>query len=133
MDLMVQRPSLDGGTSRDDIPPNLKHIALLKKTLISACFACYGFVLIEFLPQGPKYNSQFFTRTVLPSVQRKLARCHPKLRATTARLHFDNIKPHTCKTVIENIEEFTFIPGPQLPHLPDIKACKFFLFVDLNR
>jgi hypothetical protein len=46
---------------RDDIQPNSKHIISSEKTMISAYLCLCGFVSIEFVPDGEKYNSLFFT------------------------------------------------------------------------
>jgi transposase len=80
-----------------------------------------------------KYNSQFFTETVLPSIENKHAECRPKLRTTTAHLHVDNAKPHTSKMSIEKIKELGFILVPQPPYSPDLAPCDFFLFGYLKR
>jgi hypothetical protein len=76
---------------------------------------------------GQKYNSQFFTETARPSIEKKLAECRPKLRTTAAELHVDNAKPLTSKMSIEKIEELCFILVPQPPHSPDLAPCNFFL------
>jgi hypothetical protein len=52
---------------------------LIKKAMVSAYFSRCGFVPVEFLPMGQKCHSQFFTETVLPSIEKKLAECRPKL------------------------------------------------------
>jgi histone-lysine N-methyltransferase SETMAR len=96
--------------------------------MVSAYFSRCGFVSVEFLPMGQKYNSQFFTETVLPSIEKKLAKYRPKLRTTAAHLHVDNAKPYTSKMSIEKIEELGFILVPQPPHSPDLAPCDFFLF-----
>jgi hypothetical protein len=77
---------------------------------------------------GKKYNSQFFIETVLPSIEKKLAECRPKLQTTAPHLHVDNAKPHISKMSIEKIEELGFILVPQPPYLPDLAPCHFFLF-----
>jgi hypothetical protein len=79
---------------RDELLPNVKRTISSKKTLVSAYFSFCGFVSIKFLPMGQKHNSQFFTETVLPSIENKLAQCRPKLRTTVAYLHVDNAEPH---------------------------------------
>jgi histone-lysine N-methyltransferase SETMAR len=96
--------------------------------MVSAYFSRCAFVSVEFLPMGQKYNSQFFTETVLPSIEKKLALCRPKLRITTAHLHVDNAKPHTSRMSIEKIEELGFITVPQPLYSPDLAPCDFFLF-----
>jgi histone-lysine N-methyltransferase SETMAR len=104
-----------------------------KKTIVSAYFSRCGFVSVEFLPMGQKYNSQFFTETVLPSIETKLAECRPKLRTTAAHLHVDNAKPHTSKMSIEKIEELGFILVPQPPCFPDRALYDYFLFDDMKQ
>jgi histone-lysine N-methyltransferase SETMAR len=116
------------GTSRDELPSNVKRTISSKKTTVSAYFLRCGFVSVEFIPMGQKYNSQFFTETVLPSIEKKLAECRPKLRTTAAHLHVDNAKPHTSKMSIEKSEELDFILVPQPPYSPDLAPCDFFLF-----
>jgi histone-lysine N-methyltransferase SETMAR len=96
--------------------------------MVSAYFTPCGFVSVEFLRLRQKHNSQFFTETVLPSIEKKLAECHPKLRTTAARLHVDNAKSHTSKMSIEEIEELGFILMPQPPYSPNVAPCDFFLF-----
>jgi transposase len=113
---------------RDELPPNVKRTISSKKTMVSAHCSLCGFVSVEFLPMGQKYNSQFFTETVLPSTEKKHAECHPKLRTTAAHLRVDNAKPHTSKMSIEKIEELGFILVPQPPYSPDLAACDLFLF-----
>jgi hypothetical protein len=95
--------------------------------MVSAYFSPCDFVSIEFLPIRQKYNSQFFTETVLPSIEKKHAKCRPKLRTTTAHLHVDNAKSHTCKMSIEMIEKLGFILVPQPPCSLDLAPCDFFL------
>jgi histone-lysine N-methyltransferase SETMAR len=113
---------------RDELPPNVKRTISSKKTMVSAHFSRCGFVSIEFLSIGQKYHSQFFTETVLPSSEKKVAERRPKLRTITAHIHVDNAKPHTSKMSIEKIEELGFILVPQPPYSPDLARCDFFLF-----
>jgi hypothetical protein len=94
---------------RDDIPPNSKSIISSQLMTVSVDFARCDFVSRECLPQGQKYNSQFFTQTVLPSINRKLTGCRPKLRETAAHLDIDNAKLLTSIISIQKIEELGLI------------------------
>jgi transposase len=71
---------------------------------------------------------QFFTETVLPTIEKKLAECRPKLQTTAAHLHIDNAKTHTSKMSTEKIEELSFSLVAQPPHSPDLAPCDFLLF-----
>jgi hypothetical protein len=113
---------------RDELPPNVKQTISSTKTIVSAYLSRYGFVSVEFLPIRQKYNSQFFAETVLPSIEKKLAECRPKLRTTAAHHHADNAKLHNSKMSIEKIQELGFVLVPQLPYSSDLAPCNFFLF-----
>jgi histone-lysine N-methyltransferase SETMAR len=118
---------------RDELPPNVKRTISSGKTMVSAYFSRCGFVSVEFLPIGQKYNPQFFTETVLPSIEKKGAECRPKLRAIAAYLHVDNAKPQTSKMSIEKIEELGFILVPQPLYSHDLARCDFILFAYLKQ
>jgi histone-lysine N-methyltransferase SETMAR len=96
--------------------------------MVSAYFSRCGFVSVEFLPMRRKYNSQVFSETVIPSIEKKLAECRPKLRTTADHLRVDKAKPQTSKMSIEKIEELGFILVPQPLYSPDLAPCDFFLF-----
>jgi hypothetical protein len=68
----------------------------------------------------------------LPSIEKKLAEGHPRLRATAPHLHIDNVRPHTSKISIEKIEELEFIWIPRCLYSLDIAPCHLFLFGDLQ-
>jgi histone-lysine N-methyltransferase SETMAR len=113
--------------NRDEPPPNVKRTISSKTTMVSAYFSRFDFVSVEFLPMEQKYNSQFFTETVLPSIEKKPAECRQKLRTTAAYLHVDNAKPKSSKISIEKIEELGFILLHRPPYSPDLAPCGFFL------
>jgi histone-lysine N-methyltransferase SETMAR len=112
----------------EDVPDNVKRMISSKKMMLSAYFSRTGFVSIEFLPQRQKCNSQFFTEIILPSLSARLSVRRPKLKATAARLHSDNGKPHNSRLSIEKMEEYGFIRVPQTPYSPDLAPCDFFMF-----
>jgi histone-lysine N-methyltransferase SETMAR len=113
---------------RDELPLSVTRTISSKSKTVSTYFSRCGFVSVEFLPMGQKYNWQFFAETVLPSVEKKHAECCPKLRTTAAHLHFDNAKLHTSKMSVEKIEELGFILVSRLPYSPELAPCDFFLF-----
>jgi histone-lysine N-methyltransferase SETMAR len=66
----------------EDVPANVKRMISSKKTMLSAYFSRTGFVSIEFLSQGQKYNSQFFTETILSSLVAHLSVRRRKRKVT---------------------------------------------------
>jgi hypothetical protein len=113
---------------QEEVPPNVKGMICSKRTMLSAYFSRTGFVSIEFLPQRQNYNSHFFTEIILPSIVENLPVAHPKLKPTAAHLQIDNTKPQNSRLSVQKIEEYGFIRVPQLPDLPDLAPCDFFLF-----
>jgi hypothetical protein len=83
--------------------------------MISAHFSRTGFVYLEFLPQTEKFNSQFFTETILSSLRATFSVCFLKLKAIAANLQIDNGKPHNARLSIRKTEEYGFIRVPQPP------------------
>jgi hypothetical protein len=100
-----------------------------KKPMPSAYLSRTGFVSIEFLPQGQKYNSLSFTEIILASIVENLSVARPKLKATAAYLHLDNTKPHNSRLSIQKIEECGFIRVPQPPYSPDLAPCALRLLL----
>jgi histone-lysine N-methyltransferase SETMAR len=113
---------------RADVPMNAKRTVSSKKTMVSVYFSRQGIISIEFLPRKQKYNSLFFTETILPSIEDKLAERRPELRARGAHLHIDNAKPHTARRSTEEIRRMGINQVPQPPYSPDLAPCDFFLF-----
>lgn len=94
---------------RENRPANERTMIESKKTMLSVYFSRSGFASIEFLPQCPKYNSQAFTETILPSLVTRLPLCRSKLKAKTANLHGDKVKPHNARLFVRKMEEYGFI------------------------
>jgi hypothetical protein len=112
----------------EEVPANVKRMMSSTKTILSAYFSRTGFVSVEFLPQEQKYNSQFFTETILPSLVARLPVRLLKPKARAAHLHLDNAKPHDSRLSLEKMEEHGFIRVPQPSYSPDLALCDFFLF-----
>jgi hypothetical protein len=104
-----------------------------KKTMISAYFTRQGFVSIEALPETERFNSTFFTETILPSIVQSLIVSRPKMQARGYWIHIDNAKPHNSGLSLRKTEELGFIRLPQPPYSHDLAPCDFFLFGYLKK
>jgi hypothetical protein len=100
--------------------------------MLSACFSGHGFVSIEFLPQGERYNLPFFTETVLTSIGNALLVARPRMRVRGTHLYVDNAKPHNSKISLSKTDEMRFVRVTQSLCPPDLAPCDFFLFGDLK-
>jgi hypothetical protein len=84
------------GTRQTEAPTKREADDLVNKAKVSTYFSLCNSVSFEFLPMGQKRNSQFFTETVLLSIDGKLAEYCPKLLGTAAHLHVNNATPPKC-------------------------------------
>jgi hypothetical protein len=62
--------------------------------MVSAYFTRRGFVSVEELPETERFNSIFFTETVLSSIIRFVSILGPKMQAQYYWMHIDNAKHH---------------------------------------
>jgi hypothetical protein len=104
-----------------------------RKTMISAYFTRQRFVSIEALPETERFNSEFFTGTILPSLVRSVSLLRPKMQAQGYWLHIDSAKPYNSVLSLHKTEELGFTRLPQSPYSPDLTPCDFFLFGYLKK
>jgi hypothetical protein len=57
---------------REDVRAKAKKMISSKGMMLSVNFSRTGFVSIQCLPEGQKYDSQFFPETILPSLTASL-------------------------------------------------------------
>jgi hypothetical protein len=117
---------------REDGDTNSKRMLSSRKTIPSTRFSRTGFLSIEFLPQGHKYDSQFFAETVLPSIVASLLVCRPKPKARAARRQMTIAKARDPRSSIQQMEQYRFIRAPQPPYSPNRAPYDFFLFGHLK-
>jgi hypothetical protein len=76
-----------------------------KNTMISAYFTRQGFVSIEALPETERFNSTFFTETILVNIVQSLIVSRPKMQARGYWIHIDNAKSHNSGLSLRKTEE----------------------------
>jgi hypothetical protein len=99
-----------------------------KKMMLSACFSHHGFVSIESFPPGERYDSRFFTETVLPGIEKSLSVAHPRIRAKGFHLHIDDAKLDNSESLLSKTDDMEFIRVLHPPYSPDLAQCDFCLF-----
>jgi hypothetical protein len=66
------------------------------KTILSIYFICQGFVSIETFPKRERFNSDFFSLTILPGIVGSVSVLRSKIRIQGYWLHVDNAKLHNA-------------------------------------
>ena len=86
-----------------------------------------GILLVDRLPKGVKFNSQYMVSNILTPVCDMLS---DEISSSKRRLilHMDNAKPHRGKIVDAFIESSHLRKAPQPEYSPDVAPSDFFLF-----
>ena len=90
-----------------------------------------GFLVVDLLPEGMHFNSEYFINNILEKIfqiiAERRAECHRKVT-----LHFDNARPHTARKVTQYMGVRHMKRAPHPPFSPDIAASDFYLFCYLK-
>jgi histone-lysine N-methyltransferase SETMAR len=96
--------------------------------MITIVWGPSGFKVIDMLPKGTKFNSNYYITHILTPLCEILKSTEEKNPFRNYVLHADNAKPHVGKLVIEFCESCKLRRAPQPPYSPDIAPSDFFLF-----
>jgi hypothetical protein len=101
--------------------------------IFSVYFTRQEFIAIETLSKRERFNSAFFTLTILPNIVGSVSMLRPKIRAHDYWLHIDNDKLHNAAVPFQKTEEMGFTRLSQPPYSYDLAPCDFFLFRYLKK
>lgn len=105
-------------------PVREKKVINSPKVMITVFWSPNGFHLVEALPKGQTFTSDYFSQTILYSLRKNLF-------AMTGRrtiIHMDNARPHRSKVTTAHLTQFDFRAAPHPPYSPDLAPSDFFLF-----
>ena len=98
------------------------------KVMLTVMFSRKGVLLIDFLPDGQKFNSTHMTTVVLPALVTKIKETSPKKGAHGWLIHLDNSRVHNSMETTQFISGEGFIRLPHPPYSPDLAPSDFSLF-----
>ena len=116
------------GKERSKIEYNIKPNFSLKKAMITIFFSGSGFLLVDALPKGAKFNSDYFCDTILEGLKKEIHRRRPKMLFKNIFLHMDNAKPHLSIKSREKISSLGLSLLKHPPYSPDLAPSDFWLF-----
>jgi histone-lysine N-methyltransferase SETMAR len=98
-----------------------------KKSMVSVFWTIRGFLLVDVLPEGGRFNSDYASE-LLHKLEASIGESRPVPRLLGMFLHWDNARPHKSAftTAVANKLRLGQIPQP--PYSPDIAPSDFFLF-----
>lgn len=104
--------------NNDNPPVRVSKKINSKKVMISVIWSVTGIKSVTMLGRNQKFNSKFFSDTVLDNLSKNIS-------TKGYYLHMDNAKPHI---VPQKLKELGIIRLEHPPYSPDIAPSDFFLF-----
>lgn len=103
-----------------------------KKTMITVLWSIKGFLVVDALPDGGRFNSSYAAGLLrrLSSVVRD---SRPVSGLSGLFLHWDNARPHVSALTQGVAEELGLTMLSHPPYSPDLAPSDFFLFGNLKR
>lgn len=100
----------------------------VKKIMITVIWGVYGIYLIDVLPQGMSFNSEYFIKHIINKIAEKKQEIWNESDHQKIWLHLDNCRVHNSKESLQKTEDAGFCRTPHPPYSPDIAPSDFFLF-----
>ena len=100
----------------------------LTKIMVTFIWGVHGIFLIDFLPEGEKYNSSYFIENVLIPIHSKRSEMWKDSNRRLIWLHLDNSKIHNSIVSLKKTIELKFKRAPQPAYSPDISPTDFFMW-----
>lgn len=98
-----------------------------EKVLVSVFWNPNGFALVDELPKGVTFTTDYFINNILEKLTKR-GTAFPDRDGKRLNLHFDNARPHTADKTIQYMELNGLKKVPHPPYSPDIAPSDFFLF-----
>ena len=114
--------------SAEEAPPRVRPKIDTQKVLVSVFWGINGLVLLDALPPGQRFNTQYMSDVILPKLDQTVRLQRPAMGLRGMKLHFDNARPHTSMTTLAKIDELRTTKLPHPPYSPDLAPSDFYLF-----
>lgn len=99
-----------------------------EKIMITVIWGVHGTYIIDDLPEGEHFNSNYFVENILLPLQAQNNKIWPSRGNHKIWLHLDNCKIHNSIHTQTEISKTVFKRAPHPPYSPDIAPSDFFLF-----
>jgi len=113
--------------SNESPPEKEKRMITDKKMMLTVFWNPEGFLVVDVLPHGQKFNSEYFINNILQPIYRSLS-SRAKELGKTITLYFANARVHSSRKVQEYMHSHNMKKAAQTPYSPDIAPADFFLF-----
>ena len=100
----------------------------IKKIMITVIWGVHGIYLVDILPEGASFNSEYFIEHIITPLENMRNEIWSESDRRKIWLHLDNCRVHNSKQSSEKIEASGFKRTPHPPYSPDVAPSDFFLF-----
>lgn len=113
--------------SKDDLLNKVVKTNMQKKMFVTIFFNGNGLVLVDFLPKGRKFNSDYFIN-IINNIDEEIYPQGREKHAVKKLLHYDNAPIHKSVKVQNHLAKSNFRPMKHPAYSPDISPTDFGLF-----
>ena len=100
----------------------------VQKMMLTIIWGVYGTYIIDELPEGEHFNSQYFVEHILLPLEAQKQIIWPGRGNHKILLHLDNCRVHNSQYTQSVMDQTIFKRAPHPPYSPDIAPSDFFLF-----
>lgn len=118
-------PKRKWSLTKDEVPVRVSKAIHTKKVMLTIMFTKNKLLLIDLLPQGQSFNSDYFILNVLTPTLMEFRKDYKRVHM---KLHVDNCRVHNSKKTKNWLDENKIIRVPHPPYSPDLAPCDYFLF-----
>jgi hypothetical protein len=96
--------------------------------LLPICFPSRRLLVLKLLPNGTKFNQNYFIDAIFPGLYNEKPRISRKDGFPAFSVHMDNSMCHNGNKISEKLAKRTIEWAPHPLYSPDISPCDFWLF-----
>jgi histone-lysine N-methyltransferase SETMAR len=112
----------------ETIPTRAKKMIGAHKALFTIFWSPLGLPVVDVLPKGAKFNSQYMVDTIIPELASAGSRCPRSYAKHHTHIHMDNARPHTSIATKSAMDEKRLKCVPHPPFSPDLAPSDYYLF-----
>ena len=112
----------------DNLPICQNPHHLIEKMMITIIWGVNGTYILDELPEGEHYNSEYFIEHILRPLNEQKQTILESRKKKTLWLHIDNCRVHNSKVTDQEMKILGIQRAPHPPYSPDLAPSDFFLF-----
>ena len=113
---------------QEDVERNVTPSIGAEKVLVSVFWSLKGFHVVEPLPDGETFTSEYMCGILIPKLADSFSGSRPVMGLKGLWIHCDNAKPHTSQLTNETLARFGMKRLPHPAYSPDLAPSDFYLF-----